>query len=97
MNPLILPRLRVEEPTVGILMSVNDGPFAGTRRKASDQPKIKERLDKELRHNVAIRVEVHRLHRHVKVLGRVNCNWPFLRANAREGYEVCVSENPSGF
>src|SRR6185437_12907909 len=55
-EPRPLPRIRVEEPTVAVLFIVNDGPFAGREGKLVTTRNIKERLEKETLHNVAIRV-----------------------------------------
>src|SRR5690606_23798201 len=69
-EPKALPRLLVEEPTVAIMISVNDGPFAGLEGKLVTSRQIRERLQKELLHNVAIRVEDTANTDTWKVLGR---------------------------
>ena len=55
-DPRPLPRIRVDEPTVGMIFSVNNGPFAGMEGKNVTSRKILERLERELLYNVAIRV-----------------------------------------
>ena len=92
-NPKPLPRIHVEEPTVGMMVSVNDGPFAGKEGKWVTSRKIKERLEKELRHNVALRVEDTATPETWKVLGRGELQLAvFLEQIRREGFEVVVSK-----
>ncbi|MBU3965481.1 translational GTPase TypA [Patescibacteria group bacterium] len=56
-KPEALPRVGVEEPTISMNFSVNDGPFAGKEGKFVTSRRIKERLFKELESNVGLRVE----------------------------------------
>ncbi|MCB0413429.1 MAG: translational GTPase TypA, partial [Bdellovibrionales bacterium] len=92
-NPKILPRLKVEEPTVGVYLSVNDSPFAGQDGKQVTSRKIKERLDKELLYNVAIRVEDTEKTDTWKVLGRGELQLSVLfEQMRREGFEMLVSK-----
>lgn len=92
-NPAPLPRITVEEPTVGIMVSVNDGPFAGKEGKHVTSRKIKERLDRELRYNVALRVQDTDSPDTWKVLGRGELQLAvFLEQIRREGFEVLVSK-----
>jgi len=53
----LLPALTVDEPTISMTFQVNDSPFAGREGKYVTSRNIKDRLDKELIHNVALRVE----------------------------------------
>jgi GTP-binding protein len=69
-DPRPLPRIRVDEPTVGMLFSVNNGPFAGMEGKQVTSRKILERLERELLFNVAIRVEKTESTDSFKVVGR---------------------------
>ncbi len=92
-NPQPLPRLKVDEPTVEITISVNDSPFAGKDGKHITSRKILERLEKELLTNVAIRMiptdrpEVWRL------LGRGELQLSVLAEQMRrEGYEFILGK-----
>jgi len=92
-DPQPLPRLKVDEPTVEITMSVNDGPFAGKDGKNVTSRKILERLERELLTNVAIRMmptdrpEVWRL------LGRGELQLAVLAEQMRrEGYEFILGK-----
>ncbi|MBX7256816.1 MAG: translational GTPase TypA [Candidatus Hydrogenedentes bacterium] len=90
-NPA-LPPLEIEEPTVSMLFCVNTGPFAGQEGKAVTLRQIKERLDRELRTNVALRVEDLGRADGVKVSGRGELHLAILiEEMRREGLELCVS------
>lgn len=92
-NPKPLPRIRVEEPTVGMIFSVNDGPFGGRDGKQVTSRKILERLEKELLHNVAIRMERTDSNEAFKVIGRGELQLAVLiEQMRREGFELCVSK-----
>ncbi len=93
LDPKPLPRIAVEEPTVGMIFSVNNGPFAGQDGKSITSRKILERLEKELLHNVAIRVEKTDNTDSFKVVGRGELQLGVLiEQMRREGYELCVSK-----
>lgn len=92
-NPKPLPRLHVEEPTVGVLLMINDSPFAGQDGKLVTSRQIKERLDKEVLHNVAIRVEETPNTDTWKLMGRGELQLSvFLETMRREGYEMQISK-----
>lgn len=92
-NPQPLPRIAVDEPTVAVIVSVNDGPFAGLEGKQVTSRKIKERLERELLHNVAIRVEPTDTPESFKVLGRGELQLSVLfEQMRREGFEFLVSK-----
>lgn len=92
-DPRPLPRIRVEEPTVGMLFSVNNGPFAGQDGKNVTSRKILERLEKELLYNVAIRVEKTDSTDSFKVIGRGELQLGVLiEQMRRENYELLVSK-----
>lgn len=88
-----LPRIKVEEPTVAMIFSVNDGPFAGLEGDHVTSRKIWERLERELRYNVSIRVEKTERAEAWKVLGRGELQLGVLiETMRREGYELLVSK-----
>jgi GTP-binding protein len=92
-QPTPLPRIRVEEPTVGAIFSVNNGPFAGLDGKKVTSRQILERLEKELLHNVAIRMERTDSNESFKVIGRGELQLGVLvEQMRREGFELCVSK-----
>ncbi len=87
-----LPPLTVDEPTVSMTFQVNDSPFAGREGKYLTSRQIKERLDRELLHNVALRVEETDDPDKFKVSGRGELHLAVLIENMRrEGYELGVS------
>jgi len=91
-NPDALPALTVDEPTVSMTFQVNDSPFAGKEGKFVTSRNIKERLDKELLHNVALRVEPGDTAEKFKVSGRGELHLSVLIENMRrEGFELGVS------
>ncbi len=90
-NPA-LPPLDIEEPTVSTFFLVNTGPLAGKDGKAVKLRQIKERLDREMRVNVALRVEDIGRADGVKVSGRGELHLAVLiEEMRREGLEFCVS------
>ena len=87
-----LPPLTVDEPTVSMTFQVNTSPFAGRDGKYLTSRQIKERLDRELIHNVALRVEETDDPDKFKVSGRGELHLSILIENMRrEGYELGVS------
>jgi GTP-binding protein len=87
-----LPLLSVDEPTVTMTFQVNTSPFAGQEGKFVTSRNIKERLDKELVHNVALRVEQLDDPDKFKVSGRGELHLGILIENMRrEGFELAVS------
>jgi len=87
-----LPPLSIDEPTVSMTFQVNDSPFAGKEGKFVTSRNIKDRLDQELIHNVALRVEPGESPDKFKVSGRGELHLSVLIENMRrEGYELGVS------
>ncbi len=87
-----LPLLAVDEPTVSMTFQVNNSPFAGRGGKFLTSRQIKERLERELIHNVALRVEEGNDPEKFKVSGRGELHLSILIENMRrEGYELAVS------
>ncbi len=87
-----LPALSIDEPTVSMTFQVNDSPFAGKEGKYVTSRNIKDRLDQELIHNVALRVEQGDSADKFKVSGRGELHLSVLIENMRrEGYELGVS------
>ncbi|MFK3870479.1 translational GTPase TypA [Pseudoalteromonas rhizosphaerae] len=91
-NVEALPPLSVDEPTVTMTFSVNNSPFCGKEGKFVTSRNIRERLDKELVHNVALRVEDTASPDSFRVSGRGELHLGILIENMRrEGYELAVS------
>ena len=87
-----LPALSVDEPTVSMTFQVNDSPFAGQDGKFVTSRNIKERLERELIHNVALRVEPGDTPEKFKVSGRGELHLSVLiESMRREGFELGVS------
>jgi GTP-binding protein len=87
-----LPPLEIEEPTVSMFFLVNSGPFSGREGQAVTLRQIKDRLERELRVNVALRVEDLGRPDGVKVSGRGELHLGILiEEMRREGVELCVS------
>ena len=87
-----LPALSVDEPTVSMTFQVNNSPFAGREGKFVTSRQIRERLDRELVHNVALRVEDTADPDKFRVSGRGELHLSILIENMRrEGYELGVS------
>jgi GTP-binding protein len=91
-KPEPLPPLTVDEPTVTMTFQVNDSPFAGLDGKYVTSRNIKDRLERELIHNVALRVEPGATADKFKVSGRGELHLSVLIENMRrEGFELAVS------
>ncbi len=87
-----LPPLSVDEPTVTMTFQVNTSPFAGQEGKYLTSRQIRDRLQKELLHNVALRVEDTEDPEKFKVSGRGELHLSVLLENMRrEGFELAVS------
>lgn len=88
-----LPYVNIEEPTIAMEFSVNNSPFAGKEGKHVTTPKLKERLFRELRTNVALRVAETDSPDTFKVSGRGELQLAILiETMRREGFEFSVSK-----
>jgi len=91
-HPEALPPLSVDEPTVSMTFQVNTSPFAGKEGKYLTSRQLKDRLERELIHNVALRVEEGTDPEKFRVSGRGELHLSILLENMRrEGYELAVS------
>jgi GTP-binding protein len=91
-NPVALPTIKVEEPTVRMTFGVNTSPFSGREGKWGTSRKLRERLYDELRTNVALRVEDTDSAENFLVSGRGELHLGILiETMRREGYEFQVS------
>jgi len=91
-KPEALPALVVDEPTISMTFEVNTSPFCGREGKFVTSRQIRERLQREVRHNVALRVEDTSDPDKFQVYGRGEMHLGVLLENMRrEGYELAVS------
>ncbi|HTX93082.1 MAG TPA: translational GTPase TypA [Anaerolineales bacterium] len=91
-NPIALPTIKVEEPTVRMTFGVNSSPFSGQEGKYSTSRKLRERLFDELRTNVALRVAETDSADTFMVSGRGELHLGIrVETMRREGYEFQVS------
>ena len=89
-NPAPLSPLHIEEPTLSVIFSVNDGPLAGTEGKFVTSNKIDERLTNEMKTNIAMKYE-NIGEGKFKVSGRGELQITILAENMRrEGFEFCL-------
>ncbi len=91
-KPEGLPPLKIDEPTISMTFQVNKSPFAGREGKFLTSRQIRARLDQELTHNVALRVEDTDDPDRFRVSGRGELHLSVLiETMRREGYELAVS------
>jgi GTP-binding protein len=93
LKPMPLPMLKVDEPTLTMNFCVNTSPLAGREGKFVTSRQIWDRLQKELQHNVALRVNETDEEGVFEVMGRGELHLTILLENMRrEGYELAVSK-----
>ena len=92
-EPKPLPRVRVEEPTIGVVFSANSGPMSGRDGKYVTGRQVRERLEQEAMHNVAILLKDTARPDEIRVFGRGELQLAILMEQMRrEGFEMCVSK-----
>jgi len=92
-NPVALPRISVDEPTISMVFYVNNGPFAGTEGKFLTSRNIKERLEREVLSNVSVQVKPTERADAFEVCGRGELQMAILiETMRREGFELLVSK-----
>jgi GTP-binding protein len=91
-TPSPMPKIQIDEPTIGMTFTVNTSPFAGKEGQFVTSRNLKDRLDKELLTNVSIRVESTSPET-FKVMGRGELQLAILiEMMRREGYELAVGK-----
>ncbi len=92
-NPEALPAIAIDEPTMSMLFTINDSPFFGQEGKFVTSRHIRERLDKELEKNLALRVEMGETADAFNVYGRGVMHLSVLiETMRREGYELQIGQ-----
>ncbi|MBT5018518.1 MAG: translational GTPase TypA, partial [Planctomicrobium sp.] len=92
-NPVALPRLEVDEPTLSMVFTINSSPFSGQSGKFLTSRHLRDRLDRELQSNVALRVEEAGAKEAFRVSGRGLLHLSILiETMRREGYELSVGK-----
>ncbi len=90
-NPKALPAVHVDEPTLHMTFRINDGPFAGREGKFVTNRQLRERLERELQSNVALKVDDKGDEFVVSGRGLLHLGI-LLETMRREGYELCVGK-----
>ena len=89
----VYPRIHVEKPTLGMVFSVNTSPLSGKEGKAIQSRELRDRLMREVRQNVALRLEETPANDQFRVLGRGELQFAILiEQMRREGYELMVGK-----
>ncbi len=92
-DPRPLPRVTIDEPTVSMIFSINNSPFAGQDGKYVTSRNLRDRLDREILTNVSIRIEAGETPDQFTVSGRGELQMAILiEMMRREGYELAVGK-----
>ena len=92
-QPLPMPLIPIDEPTISMSFSANTSPFAGTEGQFVTSRQVRERLDRELEHNVGLRLEQTEQKEVWRLLGRGTLHLGVLiETMRREGYELSVGQ-----
>jgi GTP-binding protein len=92
-NPAPLPRVKVEEPTIGVTFLANTGPLAGQDGRYMTARQIRDRLEKEVQRNVAMKIDGESAAEGIRLFGRGELQIAILMEQLRrEGWEFCVSK-----
>ncbi|MBT3417767.1 MAG: translational GTPase TypA [Flavobacteriales bacterium] len=92
-NPEALPTIKIDEPTMSMTFTINDSPFFGQDGKFVTSRQIKERLEKEVERNLALRVEQTESADTFRVFGRGVLHLSVLiETMRREGYELQIGQ-----
>jgi len=92
-RPTPMPRLKIDEPTIGMTFSANNSPFSGKEGKYVTARQIRERLEKEMLTNVALRLEDTGTSETMRVFGRGELQLAILiEQMRRESYEMSVGK-----
>jgi GTP-binding protein len=92
-DPMPLARVTVEEPTIGVTFMANTGPLAGRDGNYMTARQIRQRLQKEVQTNVALRIEPDTAPDQIRLFGRGELQIAILIEQLRrEGWEICVSK-----
>jgi GTP-binding protein len=91
-DPVAMPRLRVDEPTIGITMAINNSPFSGREGKYVTSRQIRQRIDRELLSNVSLKIESIGNGESFRLFGRGELQLAILiEQMRREGFELSIS------
>ncbi len=92
-DPVALPKIQIDEPTIAMMMTINNSPFSGKEGHFVTSRHIRDRLNKELLTNVSIRVEQAGATDTFKVMGRGELQLAILiEMMRREGFELTVGK-----
>jgi len=92
-QPDPLPRVKVEEPTIGITFLANTSPFSGQDGRYLTARELRTRLEREVRHNVALRLDPDNRADVIRLFGRGELQFAILMEQMRrEGYEMCIGK-----